>query len=92
MLGSAVLLNLLLIFSVVEAAEFTITLDAQDKFNVTWSYDGTSKDDYITFTVSLLLSCCLYSHFCYAHFQLPVVIPPDCTPVFEYCHQQSMFW
>ena len=56
MLGSAVLLNLLLIFSVVEAAEFTITLDAQDKFYVTWSYDGTSKDDFITFTVSSLLS------------------------------------
>ena len=56
MLGSAVVLNLLLIFSVVEAAEFTITLDAQDKFNVTWSYDGTSKDDFITFTVSSLLS------------------------------------
>ena len=62
MLGSAVLLNLLLIFSVVEAAEFTITLDGQDKFNVTWSYDGTSKDDFITFTVSSLLSCCLYCH------------------------------
>ena len=34
MLGSALLLNILLIFSVVEAAEFTITLDGQDKFNV----------------------------------------------------------
>ena len=65
MLGSAVLLNLLLIFSVVEAAEFTITLDAQDKFNVTWSYDGTSKDDFITFTVSSLLSCCLYCFIAY---------------------------
>ena len=54
MLGSALLFNLLLIFSVMEAAEFTITLYAQDKFNVTWSYDGTSKDDCITFMVSFL--------------------------------------
>ena len=53
-LGSALLLDIiLLIFSVVEAAEFTITLDGQDKFNVTWSYDGTSNDDFITFTVSI---------------------------------------
>ena len=60
MLGLAVLLNLLLIFSVVEAAEFTITLDAQDKFNVTWSYDGTSKNDVITFTVSESATCFVY--------------------------------
>ena len=49
MLGPALLLNIiLLIFSVVEAAEFTITLDGDEKFNFTWSYDGTSNDDFIS--------------------------------------------
>lgn len=34
------------------ATEFTITLDGQDKYNVTWSYEGTTKDDYVTFTIT----------------------------------------
>ena len=44
--------SLLLIPLAFSKTEFTVTLDSQDKFNVTWSYDGKSKDDYITFTVS----------------------------------------
>lgn len=37
----------------VEAEQFTITLDSEDKFNVTWSYDGRQPADFITFTVSI---------------------------------------
>jgi len=35
----------------VEAEEFTITLDSEDKYNVTWSFDGLAADNYITFTI-----------------------------------------
>lgn len=34
--------------------EFSVTLDSQDKFNISWSYDGTGKDDYVTFEVRLM--------------------------------------
>ena len=54
--------SLLLIPLAFSKTEFTVTLDSQDKFNVTWSYDGKSKDDYITFTVSSGENIYLFIH------------------------------
>lgn len=38
-----------------EITEYQMTLDPDDRYNVTWSFSGHGPDDDITFTVSLLL-------------------------------------
>lgn len=41
--------------------EYSLTLDADDKFNATWSFTGVEPEDEITFTVSLYTNLIFYA-------------------------------
>ena len=42
-----------LLCGLVASKEFSTTLDPDEKFDVAWSFDGTTPTSYITFTVSV---------------------------------------